>query len=80
MQSPLMKTVLSFVGIPLALFGPFLGAYMAYWVHALGPVTPKRVETSFFGFSDPLEDLRSQDTQINVVATSAGAKVDNLSV
>ncbi|RWN99368.1 hypothetical protein [Mesorhizobium sp.] len=74
------KTILSFVGIPLALFGPFLGAYMTYWMHNLGSVTPKKLEVVYWDFTNPLEDLQSQDAQINVIATSGGSKIDNLRI
>ncbi|TPL89707.1 hypothetical protein FJ941_02505 [Mesorhizobium sp. B2-3-13] len=80
MQSPILKTLLSFVGIPLALFGPILGASMAYWMHNLGPVTPKKLDVSFWGVSDPLEDLKTEDAKIIVVATSNGANLENLRI
>ncbi|TPI27758.1 hypothetical protein FJW07_31295 [Mesorhizobium sp. B3-1-9] len=80
MQSSVVKSLLSFVGIPLALFGPLFGAYMTFWMHSLGPVTPKRLEASFWGVSDPLEDLQTQDAKITVAATTNGVSIDNLRV
>lgn len=65
MQSPVVKTILSFVGIPLALFGPLMGAYMTYWMHNLGPVTPKKNWKLAFGeFPAPWRTCRPKTPRL----------------